>query len=78
MRLDRPPDGSNAVVGWPAGTTFSADSSGLGVPLYGAVAYGSPLRTAGGYVTIDDDGFRAGLPRDCDATDVAYISAEPA
>lgn len=71
------PGGSDAVVVWPAGTTFAEDSSGLRVPGYGAVTYGSQLTTGGGFATIDELGFRAELPRDCDATDVAFIAAEP-
>lgn len=71
------PDGGNVVVVWPAGTTFAEDSSGLHVPGYGALTYGSQLTTAGGFVTIDEWVFRAELPQDCDATDVAYIAAEP-
>lgn len=71
------PDGGNVVVVWPAGTTFAEDSSGLRVPGYGAVTYGSQLTTGGGFATIDELGFRAELPPDCAATDVAYIAAEP-
>ncbi len=70
-------DGGNVVVVWPAGTTFSEDSTGLDVPLYGAIRYGSQFRTAGGYVTIEEWVHRAELPPDCDATDVAHISAWP-
>ncbi len=70
-------DGGNVVVVWPAGTTFSKDSTGLDVPLYGAVPYGSQLTTGGGYTRIDEWVFRALVPRDCDATDVAYIAARP-
>lgn len=69
-------DGSGAIVVWPAGTTFSEDSLGLRVPGYGALTYGSQLTTGGGFATIDDLGFRAELPEDCDAAVVAFITAK--
>ncbi len=71
------PDGSNAVVVWPAGTTFAEDSSGLAVPRNGAVAYVSQLTAAGGFATIDEVGLRDQLPPDCEATVAAYINDEP-
>ncbi len=70
-------DGKGAVVVWPAGTTFSEDMSGLRVPGYGALTYGSQLTTGGGFATIDELGFRSELPPDCDAAVVAFITAEP-
>ncbi|MDQ4040104.1 MAG: hypothetical protein M3313_17580 [Actinomycetota bacterium] len=70
-------DGGNVVIVWPAGTTFFEDSSGLDVPLYGSVRYGSQLTTGGGYVRVDEWVFRAELPPDCDAAVVAYISHYP-
>lgn len=68
---------NDVVIVWPAGTTFAEDSSGLRVPRYGVLTYGSQLTTAGAYVTIAESGLRGELPPDCDATDVAYISARP-
>lgn len=70
------PDGSTAVVVWPAGPTFAEDSSGLAVPRYGAVAYGSQLTAAGGSATIDEVGLRALLSPVCEATVAAYINDE--